>query len=124
MLKVIKRERLSRQAKPVRSKTDPRNYANVSEQTQGALLLLVLTQEYAYSYYYNDTYKVKSFLPQLAGETIFQGTENDPLQHVLRVAAGAGAARPGHRRDAGGPADPPDRHAGQARPSPWTSRRR
>ena len=87
LLKTIKRERLSRQAKPVRSKTDPRHYVNVTEHTQGALLLLTLTQEFAYSYYYNDTYKVKSFLPQLAGETIFQGIENDPLQHVLRVAA-------------------------------------
>ena len=87
LLKVIKRQRLSKQAKPVRSKTDPRNYANVTEQTQGALVLLALTQEYAYSYYYNDTYKVRSFLPQLAGQMIFQGTENDPLQHVLRVAS-------------------------------------
>ena len=87
LLKVIKRDRLSKQAKPVRSKTDPRHYVNVTDQTQGALLLLSLTQEFAYSYYYSDTYKVKSFLPQLAGETIFQGTENDPLQHVLRVAS-------------------------------------
>ena len=57
-----------------------------TEQAQGALLLLALTQEFAYSYYYNDTYKVHSFLPQLAGQTVFQGTENDPLAAVLRVA--------------------------------------
>ena len=85
LLKTVKRERLSRQAKPVRSKTDPRDYVNATEQNRAALQMLALTQEFAYSYYYGDTYKVKSFLPQLSGQTIFQGIETDPLQHALRV---------------------------------------
>ncbi len=87
LLKAIKRERLGPQAKPVRSRTDPRHYVNITEANRGALQLLAVTHEAGYDYYGSSSASAKNFLPLLRGAGIFQGSESSPFQHAVEVAA-------------------------------------
>ena len=86
----IRQERLSDQAKAVRSLGDPRRFAQAFGGDRATLTALLSAFENTYSYYYERSTDVKALLPLLAGGTIFRGTENDPLRTLLYVSADVG----------------------------------
>jgi len=87
----IKKLKLSRQAKPVRSAGDVRRFVPTAGGEAAVLALGVLTGE-SYYYGYERSFDCRALLPLLAGGLVFRGREQDPLHLPLTVHAETASA--------------------------------
>ncbi len=88
----IKRQKLSKLAKSVRSQIDPRRFVPAFGLGPDALKLAALAGSGNSLYAYEKAFEPQTLLPLLVGGFVFRGRENDPLQAPVQVSADAGRA--------------------------------